>query len=71
MFVFIYRTKMSSITHRTCYQSINFENLQQFKRKPMLKTLDALSAANFSILSTLPFGCEYLDMVSHERGLEA
>jgi hypothetical protein len=37
----------------------------------MLKTLDALSAANFSILSTLPFGCEYLDMVSHERGLEA
>jgi hypothetical protein len=55
--------------HRTCYQSKSFENLQQLKRKPMITTLEGLSLANFTIISSEIDTCKYTDRMTEDRNL--
>jgi hypothetical protein len=60
---------MTFLFHRTCYQSKSFENLQQLKRKPLMNTLEKLSAANFTIESAYDSGCEYIHQMTDDRNL--
>jgi hypothetical protein len=59
----------SFLFHRTCYQSKSFENLQQLKRKPMITTLEGLSLANFTIISSEIDTCKYTDRMTEDRNL--
>jgi hypothetical protein len=59
----------SFLFHRTCYQSKSFENLQQLKRKPMINTLEGLSLANFTIISSEIDACRFIEKMTEERNL--
>jgi hypothetical protein len=54
---------------RTCYQSKSFTNLQQLKRKPMLKAFESLTNANFTLIARNFLDCFEVYRVSDEKGL--
>jgi hypothetical protein len=56
-------------SYRTCYQSKNYENLQQLRRKPQFDSLESLAKAKFTFGSSDSEGCQQLRLMLEERGL--
>jgi hypothetical protein len=57
------------LAFRTCYQSKSFENLQQLKRKPIIKSIDSLSQANFTIVTVYPDDCSNINLIAEDKEL--